>query len=683
MSARPGSSSQMTLYLRESLVAFLLLSLAFADAFAGQALTLAQIAEQQSPTVVTITTEDGFGSGVIVEATGLIVTNLHVIQGSLSVEVKLSSGDVYDDVTVSAVDQRRDLALIRIRGFGLPSASFGDSELVRPGDSVILIGAPEGLEQTVSNGIVSALRDSGDGYRFIQTTAPASPGSSGGGMFNESGELIGIVTSQFTAGQNLNFAVPVNYARGLLSFDSEMTLADAAVHYPREGPASQPAATSSQADSTSAYVAQLKAVVEASGVSYQSIDDDTWRIDYRDGTYLDAVTVVVSVFADMALFQATVAEQPTLTDDLAAKLLTLSWQQNLVKLGLDSDGDLLALQELPLQIIDGETVNRVADAVAAAADEAAGVLVGSPVLERLGDLTFLSTGDETEVIEVLGGAASIRYQASRWEEQATDVGGGRQFFNESESFFITLIEEVSQIPIDSIPDIALMNAREVGTDVTEIRRGERNINGNRFTFIEYSGSVNGFDVTYLGLFYSDASGTLQIVGWSTSNIFEDTRGKVERFASGFFLTPQGGAARSSNVATRLGGSSAGELQAQFGLLVVDATGNPSFVETRSIPNTVGQSYGWFIEVGAVSDPISWTEQLILPEAPASWGAAESQPNVSISRDRRTITIRDESEAMDGYIYKVWEISEGDPSGQYSMRVTLSDGRSAEFLFVVE
>ena len=539
MSVRPRSISQSTIHLPGSLAAFLLLSLTFADAFAGQALTLAQIAEQQSPTVVTITTEDGFGSGVIVEATGLIVTNLHAIQGSLSVEVRLSNGDVYDDVTVSAVDQRRDLALIRIRGFGLPSASFGDSELVRPGDSVILIGAPEGLEQTVSNGIVSALRDSGDGYRFIQTTAPASPGSSGGGMFNESGELVGIVTSQFTAGQNLNFAVPVNYARGLLSSDSEMTLADAAVRYPREGPASQPAATSSQADSDSAYVAQLKAVVEASGVSYQSIDDETWRIDYRDGTYLDAVTVVVFVYADMALFQATVAEQPTLTDGLAAKLLTLSWQQDLVKLGLDPDGDLLALQELPLQIIDGETVNRVADAVAAAADEAAGVLVGSPVLERLGDLTFLSTGDETEVIEVLGGAAIIRYQASSWEEQATDIVGAREFFNESESFFITLIEEASQIPIDSMPDIAVINAREgVRGDVTEIRRGGRNINGNRFTFIEFSASASGFDLTYLGLFYSDASGTLQILGWSTSNIFEDTRGKIEQFASGFSLTSQ-------------------------------------------------------------------------------------------------------------------------------------------------
>ena len=229
----------------------------------------------------------------------------------------------------------------------------------------------------------------------------------------------------------------------------------------------------------------------------------------------------------------------------------------------------------------------------------------------------------------------------------------------------------------------MMNAREVGTDVIEIMRGERNINGNRFTFLEYSANIEDFDVTYLGLYYSDASGTLQIVGWSTSNIFGETRGKIERFASGFFLTSQGGDALSSNVATLSGGSAAGELQAQFGLFVPDAAGNTSFVETRSIPNTAGQSFGWIIEVGAVSDPIWWTEQLMLPEAPASWGELDSQANVSISRDRRTITTRDESEVIDGLIYNMWEVIEGDPSGQYSIRVTLSDGRSTEFLFAVE
>ena len=165
--------------------------------------------------------------------------------------------------------------------------------------------------------------------------------------------------------------------------------------------------------------------------------------------------------------------------------------------------------------------------------------------------------------------------------------------------------------------------------------------------------------------------------------FGETRGKIERYASGFFLTSQGGDALSSNVATLSGGSAAGELQAQFGWFVPDAAGNTSFVETRSIPNTPGQSFGWVIEVGAVSDPIWWTEQLMLPEAPASWGELESQANVSISRDRRTITTRDESEAIDGLIYNMWKVIEGDPSGQYSIRVTLSDGRSAEFLFAVE
>ena len=227
-----------------------------------------------------------------------------------------------------------------------------------------------------------------------------------------------------------------------------------------------------------------------------------------------------------------------MTDDLAAKLLTLSWQQNLVKIGLDPSGDLLALQEFPIQMIDGETVNIIADAVASGADEAAGVLVDIPAPKRLGDLTFISRGDEIDVIEVLGGAAIIRYQNSSWEEQDFDDVDGRQFFNESDSFFVTLIDETSQIPIDSMPDIAMMNAREVGTDVIEIVRGELNINGNRFTFLEYSANIKDFDVTYLGFYYSDASGTLQIVGWSTSNIFGETRGKIERFASGFFLTSQ-------------------------------------------------------------------------------------------------------------------------------------------------
>src|SRR4029077_1447787 len=171
-------------------------------------------------------------SGVIVDATGVFVTNFHVIRGDATASVKLANGDVYDDVSVVDVDERKDLVLLKIKAFGLVPAALGNSDQEQAGDRVILIGSPRGLEQSVSDGLISAVRDSGEGYRLFQTSAAASPGSSGGGMFNEFGELIGIVSSKITNGENLNFGIPVNYMRGLLSLQSRMTLAELAAKIP-------------------------------------------------------------------------------------------------------------------------------------------------------------------------------------------------------------------------------------------------------------------------------------------------------------------------------------------------------------------------------------------------------------------------------------------------------------------
>src|SRR6185503_20579639 len=96
---------------------------------------------------------------------------------------------------------------------------------------VVLVGSPRGLDLTVSDGVISAVRET-DGHRLLQTSAAASPGSSGGGMFNELGELIGIVSQKLDGGDNLNFAIPVNYVRGLLSTQPRMTLAELAAKYP-------------------------------------------------------------------------------------------------------------------------------------------------------------------------------------------------------------------------------------------------------------------------------------------------------------------------------------------------------------------------------------------------------------------------------------------------------------------
>lgn len=157
------------------------------------------------------------GSGFIVSPDGRILTNYHVVGGARRIQVKLASGDVYERVKILQVDERRDIAILEIAGFELPTLPLGNSERVRIGTEVIAIGSPLGLENTVSTGIVSGRRTEPEGFELLQITAPASQGSSGGPVLSGSGEVVGIAASQMRSGQNLNFAVPINYARGLLN----------------------------------------------------------------------------------------------------------------------------------------------------------------------------------------------------------------------------------------------------------------------------------------------------------------------------------------------------------------------------------------------------------------------------------------------------------------------------------
>lgn len=156
------------------------------------------------------------GSGFLVDPDGIILTNYHVIRDARAARVKLASGDVYERVTVLAEDRRRDIAVLRIAGFELPTLQLGNSDSLRIGAPVVLVGSPLGLENTVSTGILSGRRQEPEGFQLLQVTAPASQGSSGGAVLAADGRVIGIAASQLLAGQNLNFAVPINYARGLL-----------------------------------------------------------------------------------------------------------------------------------------------------------------------------------------------------------------------------------------------------------------------------------------------------------------------------------------------------------------------------------------------------------------------------------------------------------------------------------
>lgn len=168
--------------------------------------------------------EIGLGSGFIVSSTGVIITNYHVIENAYPIIVKLTNGDIYDKIFVVDADKRRDIAILKIKAFGLPIVTLGNSDNIKVGEKVIVIGNPKGLENSISDGLLSAVRESGLGYKMYQMTAPISPGSSGSPVFNDKGEVIGIATSSLVEGQNLNFCVPINYARGAISETPKMSL---------------------------------------------------------------------------------------------------------------------------------------------------------------------------------------------------------------------------------------------------------------------------------------------------------------------------------------------------------------------------------------------------------------------------------------------------------------------------
>jgi hypothetical protein len=175
----------------------------------------AEIVARTRPAVVVIETDEALASGFIIKSDGIIVTNHHVVANAKSMAVKLPSGEVYKNVYLLSSDPENDLAFLKIEAVDLPTIPLGNSNNVQVGDEVLLVGAPQGLEQTVSNGLISGIRLD-NGVRIVQTSAAASHGSSGGPLLNRSGEAVGVMSFKLVDGENLNFAIPINYVRGKL-----------------------------------------------------------------------------------------------------------------------------------------------------------------------------------------------------------------------------------------------------------------------------------------------------------------------------------------------------------------------------------------------------------------------------------------------------------------------------------
>lgn len=190
--------------------------------------------ESVGRSVVTITvsgsigrglTPTGSGSGFVVDASGLILTNYHVIANARTISVRFYDGTTRE-AEVLGTDRGNDLALLKVDlPAGIPPAPLGNSDEVVVGETAIAIGGPFGLEQTVTQGIISAVKrdwqpsNSRLRHNLIQTDAPINPGNSGGPLLNARGEVIGInsmIESPISGSVGVGFAVPINTAKQLL-----------------------------------------------------------------------------------------------------------------------------------------------------------------------------------------------------------------------------------------------------------------------------------------------------------------------------------------------------------------------------------------------------------------------------------------------------------------------------------
>jgi serine protease DegQ len=165
----------------------------------------------------------GEGSGAIVSADGLVLTNFHVINGATKIEVMMSDGRVLS-AKVVGVDPQSDLAVLRVDAQNLPAISLGDSDALQVGDVVLAMGNPFGISNTVTMGIVSALArkyvsETNPFEDFIQTDAAINPGNSGGPLVNANGELVGINTAIFTrtgSTAGIGFSIPSNLVKSTM-----------------------------------------------------------------------------------------------------------------------------------------------------------------------------------------------------------------------------------------------------------------------------------------------------------------------------------------------------------------------------------------------------------------------------------------------------------------------------------
>lgn len=497
-------------------------------------LSVGEIVESVAKSVVTIETNNATGSGVILDSSGIIVTNFHVIEGESEAIIRLANGDEFTDIAVVDIDTVKDIALLKIKIFDESVSPFGNSNSLNIGDDVVIIGSPRGFQQSVTTGIVSAIRDSGDGYKLIQTDAAISPGSSGGGMYNSEGELVGIVVSKLVDAENINFVIPINYVRGMYSTETKFSLSEVSNQVERTG--------SILSNVENNQDAELGELLSSTNLDFSEHSDGFWFFDHEIEGYVDRVAVYASdeMIITVSYPELNIAELSI--DDLKS-ILSDNYQMNYAKVGIDAD-DIIVLNELPKKLFIPEHYEDIVDSVA---NLSLLIELKKELTENTGDLSTknpltFSNNRGLEIFTFLDGNAQIAFNSNDWEidnsSVSEDTGFAKEygFVHKSEPLWFKIIAEKSELSYEILLDVLIENASSGGLEQAELtRKGMREVNGLQLQWVNMNGSYQGSKVAFYYHLYTGQKGTVQLAAFTTSNLIEEYESIIDDLVSSFRL----------------------------------------------------------------------------------------------------------------------------------------------------
>jgi hypothetical protein len=280
---------------------------------------------------------------------------------------------------------------------------------------------------------------------------------------------------------------------------------------------------------------RLLTMMQGSGLRFERPDEQSFAVTLK-GKNTTAIEVRIAVYEDLAVAQSVVSRNAKLTPDQLMAILKLSFSADLAKVTIQGDGNVTVVHEVEMRILDAPGVKRIVESVAELTDDVVGVLAGGAgsSTETARALAAAPRDPRSVTLELLQGHIGIRYNSGEWKSSTgSSEPGTYQFQHSGGELYVRIISERLQIPLESMPEVAITNARAADANAKITRQGYRTVNGLRMLYLDFEATPSGIPITYFGHYYSDASGTVQVIAWTGRNLLEEYRDEIERFVSGF------------------------------------------------------------------------------------------------------------------------------------------------------